>query len=180
MNLGLFVLRLVVGLLFIGHGSQKLFGWFGGAGLEGTAGLFESIGLRPGATHARLASGFECGGGILLVLGLLTPLAAMLLTAVMVAAIITVHYAKGLWNSNGGFEFNLVLIAALFALAGAGAGDWSLDHALPLHDANATWAITAAVLGVIGAVGAVSSGRRTPARSDRRRPRRGPTATSAT
>src|SRR4051794_10175758 len=129
MNLALLVLRLVVGLLFVGHGAQKLFGVFGGHGLKGTAGFFENIGLRPGSRHALGAGLAEFGGGALLALGLVTPLAAALITAVMLAAVLTVHAANGLWSTNNGFEYNLVLAAAAFALAGAGAGDWSLDHA---------------------------------------------------
>src|SRR5919198_3398418 len=137
MNLALLILRLVVGLLFVGHGSQKLFGIFGGHGLKGTAGIFETIGLRPGSRHALGAGLAEFAGGLLLALGLVTPLAAALIIAVMLAAVLTVHGANGLWSTNNGFEYNLVLVAAVFALAGAGAGNWSLDHALSLHVSGA-------------------------------------------
>ena len=107
----LLVLRLVVGLLFVGHGAQKLFGVFGGGGLEATAGMFDSIGLRPGWLHARAAGTAEFLGGALIALGLFTPFAAAALIAVMTAAMITVHARNGIWNTNQGYEFNLVLSA---------------------------------------------------------------------
>src|SRR5688500_18533491 len=95
MELGLLILRVVVGALFVGHGAPKLFGLFGGHGLSGTAGFFEQIGLRPSKLHAVGAGAAELTGGLLLALGLLTPLAAVLLTAVMTAAILTVHLRNG-------------------------------------------------------------------------------------
>ena len=102
MELGLLVIRVVVGLLFVGHGTQKLFGWFGGHGLAGTGGFFDSLGMRPGKQHAFLAGFAEAGGGLLLALGLLTPLASAALIAVMVVAILTVHAKNGIWNSQPG------------------------------------------------------------------------------
>ena len=159
MNLGLLVLRLVVGLLFVGHGAQKLFGAFGGHGLAGTAGFFESIGLRPGRLHATAAGLLELGGGLLLALGLLTPVAAAAFFAVMTAAVITVHWVKGLWNTGGGYEFNLVLAAAAFALAAVGPGAWSLDHALKISMHGAGWAVGTLLVGALGGLGAVLSGR---------------------
>jgi putative oxidoreductase len=159
MNLGLFVLRLVVGLLFAGHGAQKLFGIFGGHGLHGTAGFFEGIGLKPGRLHATAAGLIEFGGGILLALGLITPIASAALIAVMTAAVITVHFPKGVWVTDGGYEYNLVLAAAAFALSGIGAGSWSLDHAFSISMHSVGWALGALVVGVLGGVGAVLSGR---------------------
>jgi putative oxidoreductase len=150
MALGLLVLRIVVGALFVGHGAQKLFGFFGGHGLDGTGAFFESLGLRPGRMMALAAGLAELTGGALFALGLLTPLAATLLIAVMVTAIATVHGRNGVWVTNGGFEYNLVLAAVPFAVASIGAGKWSLDHVLGLHVAGAKWALTALVLGVIG------------------------------
>ena len=131
MDLALLVIRLVVGLLFVGHGAQKLFGIFGGGGLEGTAGMFDNIGLRPGWLHARAAGTAEFLGGALLALGLFTPFAAAVLIGVMTTAVITVHGPNGIWNSNQGYEFNLVLAAAVFALAGIGAGNgrWTTPSA---------------------------------------------------
>jgi putative oxidoreductase len=159
MDLALLVLRVVVGLLFVGHGAQKLFGAFGGGGLDGTAGMFDNIGLRPGWLHARAAGTAEFAGGALLALGLFTPFAAAALIAVMTAAVITVHVPNGIWNTNQGYEFNLVLAAVVFALAGIGAGSWSLDNAFGFDLHGAIWAIGALAVGVIGGAGAVLSGR---------------------
>jgi putative oxidoreductase len=159
MNLGLLILRLVVGLLFVGHGAQKLFGIWGGHGLKGTAGFFEQIGLKPGHIHASAAGLMEFGGGALLALGLFTPFASAALIAVMTAAVVTVHYAKGIWSTDGGYEYNLVLAAAAFAVAGIGAGAWSLDNAFSLSLHGVGWALGALVVGLLGGSGAVLSGR---------------------
>jgi putative oxidoreductase len=159
MELGLLVLRLVVGLGFAAHGAQKLFGAFGGHGIGGTAGFFEAIGLRPGKPHAWAAGSAELGGGLLIAAGLLTPLAAAALIAVMTAAVVTVHMANGFFVANNGFEYNLVLATVVFALAGIGAGEWSLDNALSLDIAGTGWAIAALAAGVAGGLGAVLSGR---------------------
>jgi putative oxidoreductase len=159
MNLGLIVLRVVAGLLFAGHGAQKLFGSFGGHGIRGTAGFFESLGLRPGRPHAVLAGGAELFGGLLLAFGLLTPLASALLIAVMTTAIITVHRKNGVWSSDGGYEYNLVLAAIAFAVTAVGPGAWSLDHALSLDLSGTDWALGALGAGLLGGIGAVVSGR---------------------
>jgi putative oxidoreductase len=159
MNLGLLVLRVVLGALFIGHGAQKLFGWFGGYGPSGTGSFFESLGLRPGRVMAIGAGIGEFAGGLLFALGLLTPLAAALLIAVMAVAVATVHWSKGLWVSDGGFEYNLVLVACAFALSAIGAGRWSLDRLLSLHDAGIGWALAALAAGLLGAILAIVAGR---------------------
>jgi putative oxidoreductase len=159
MNLGLLVLRLIVGLLFFGHGAQKLFGWFGGYGLEGTGGFFESMGFPHGKRQAALAGLSEAGGGLLLALGLLTPLATALITAVMVVAVSKVHFAKGVWNTEGGYEYNLVLVATAFALAAVGAGSWSLDNVLNLDVAGTGWALAALGAGILGGLGALGAAR---------------------
>ncbi len=159
MNLGLLILRLVVGLLFVGHGAQKLFGIWGGHGLKGTAGFFEQIGLKPGHIHAGAAGAMEFGGGALLALGLFTPFASAALIAVMTAAVITVHFTKGLWSTQGGYEYNLVLAAAAFALAAIGAGAWSLDHAFGFSLHGVLWGIGALAAGLLGGIGAVLSAR---------------------
>jgi putative oxidoreductase len=150
MKLGLAAVRVVVGLLFVGHGTQKLFGWFGGHGLEGTSGFFEQIGLKPGRKAAIAAGASEAGGGALLALGFLTPLASAALTGVMVQAIRTVHLEKGPWNQEGGYEYPLVLIAAAFAVADAGPGEWSLDHALGLNVKGPLVALAALGAGAAG------------------------------
>src|SRR5947208_14222066 len=111
MDIGRTALRFVVGPLFVGHGTQKLFGCFGGHGLEGTAGFFETLGLRPGKRHATAAGLAEAGGGALLALGALTPLATSVLSATMVTAVRKVHAKNGPWVTGGGYEYNLVLIA---------------------------------------------------------------------
>jgi len=159
MNLGLLILRLVVGGLLAGHGAQKLFGWFGGHGLEGTGGWFESVGLRPGRLLAVGAGGAELGGGVLVAVGLLTPLGAALISAVMVTAVITVHAKNGPWVTDNGYEYNLVIVAAVLALAGVGAGEWSLDNALSLDVAGTAWAIDALAAGIVGGIGALVTGK---------------------
>jgi putative oxidoreductase len=159
MDLALLTLRLVVGLLFVGHGAQKLFGVFGGGGLEGTSGMFDNIGLRPGWLHARAAGTGEFLGGALIALGLFTPFAAAALIGVMTAAIATVHAKNGIWNTNQGYEFNLTLIAVVFALAGVGAGAWSLDNAFGFDLHGTVWALAALAAGVIGGAASVISGR---------------------
>jgi putative oxidoreductase len=166
MNLGLLVVRVVVGLLFVGHGTQKLFGWFGGHGREGTGQFFDAIGLKPGRHHALAAGVTEALGGLMLALGLVTPLAAAGLTAVMGAAIWTAHRANGVWASNGGFEYNLVLAAIAFAITGVGAGAWSLDHVLSLDVDGTGWALAELAAGILGATAAVISGRLVASRSD--------------
>jgi putative oxidoreductase len=159
MDLGLLVLRVVVGLLLFGHGAQKLWGWFGGRGLEGAGAFMETLGLRPGRLHAMLGGLGEVVGGGLIALGLLTPLGSALVIAVMVTATIKAHWRNGLWAQNGGFEYPLTNIAIVFALAAVGAGDASLDAALDLDLAGAGWALAALGAGIVGGVGAVVLGR---------------------
>src|SRR4051794_11244240 len=110
MNTGLLVIRVVVGALMAGHGAQKLFGWFGGPGVTGATGAMEALGFRPARGMATIAGLAELVGGVLFAAGLLTPLAAALIIAVMGAAIASVHWRAGIWTSEGGYEYNLVLI----------------------------------------------------------------------
>src|SRR3954465_5535412 len=159
MDLALFVLRIVVGGLFAAHGAQKLFGAFGGHGIAGTGQFFEALGLRPGERHARVAGLSEFGGGLLLVLGLLTPLGAAAIIGVMTVAVLTVHAPKGWQNTEGGYEYNAVLAAVAFALAAAGPGGWSVDHAAGLNLEGAAWGIAALAAGVLGGIGALLSAR---------------------
>jgi putative oxidoreductase len=154
MRIGRLILRATVGGFFVGHGTQKLFGWFGGHGLEATAGAFEGMGLRPGKANAIAAGAAEAGGGALLVAGLATPLAASALTATMLTAIKTVHGKNGPWATNGGYEYNVVLIAAVLALAEVGPGSLSLDAALGRERAGSRWALAALVTGALGSLGA--------------------------
>ena len=130
MDLGRLLLRGVVGPLFVGHGTQKLFGWFGGHGIEGTGGFFENLGLRPGKRHATAAGWAEAGGGALLTLGAFTPLASLLISSTMVTAIRKVHGPKGPWVTEGGYEYNLALIAAMAMITETGPGRPSVDAAL--------------------------------------------------
>ena len=125
--LGLLVVRLVVGLLFVGHGAQKLFGWFGGYGPKGTGGWLESIGVKPGVAMAIVAGLMELVGGLLFAAGLLTPLAAVLIVMTMLVAIVKVHGQNGLWATANGYEYNLVLAAIAIGIALTGAGQFSLD-----------------------------------------------------
>lgn len=127
LNIGLLIIRLVIGLLFVGHGAQKLFGWFGGYGPKGTGGWFESIGIKPGVTMAILAGLAELIGGLLFALGFLTPLAGILIAGTMAMAIIKVHAPNGLWATANGYEFNLTLLAVAIGVALIGPGQYALD-----------------------------------------------------
>jgi putative oxidoreductase len=147
MRFGIALLRAVVGALFMGHGLQKLAGWFGGRGLAATAKGFESMGLRPGKLHATAAGVAETAGGALLLTGTATPLAAGMLTGTMTVAIRKVHFAKGVWVTQGGYEYNLVLLAALFAITAAGPGTAALDEG----HAGTGWAFAEFAAGLLGA-----------------------------
>ena len=140
MRIGALVIRAVVGPLFIGHGTQKLFGWFGGHGTEGTGGYFEKLGLQPGKRHAVAAGAAEALGGLLVTLGALTPVGATMISSTMVTAIRKVHGAKGPWVTDGGFEYNAVLIAAMAALVDSGPGPLSVDELLLPEAKGARWA----------------------------------------
>ncbi|GHA30300.1 DoxX family protein [Oceanisphaera arctica] len=124
------VLRVPVGLILAAHGAQKLFGWFGGYGLEGTGQWLASIGLEPGYLMALLAGGAEFFGGLALVLGLLTRPAALVSAFTMLVAIFAVHIGNGLFMSNNGYEYALALFAVTLALAVQGAGRFALDKVL--------------------------------------------------
>lgn len=125
---GAVALRIPVGVIFAAHGAQKLFGWFGGYGLQGTAGWLESIGLAPGMLMALLAGGAEFLGGLALIVGVLTRPAALALVIAMLVAIFKVHIANGLFMANNGYEFGLALLAASVALLISGAGRASVDE----------------------------------------------------
>ncbi|MFK7691201.1 DoxX family protein [Paenibacillus sp. HJGM_3] len=130
LSVGLLIIRIVIGLTFVGHGAQKLFGWFGGYGPKGTGGWMESIGIKPGVLMAVLAGLAELGGGLLFAAGFLTPLAAALIIGTMLVSIVKVHGKNGFWVTAGGIEYNTVLIAIALGVAFAGAGDYSLDQLL--------------------------------------------------
>jgi putative oxidoreductase len=152
MGVGKLILRAILGGFFFGHGMQKLAGWFGGAGPEGTAQTFEQIGLRPGRESALIAGASEAGGGSLLALGLFTPAAVSMLTGVMTNAIRHVHRQNGLWVTDGGVEYPVVILATLAALGDGGPGRFSLDESLGIRLRGPV--VTAVAMGA-GAAGAV-------------------------
>jgi putative oxidoreductase len=132
LSLGLFIARMVFGLLMAAHGAQKLFGWFGGYGLDGTGGFMESLGFRPGRRFAALAGAGEFTGGLLTALGLLGPVGPALMVAVMVVAIGSVHWKNGVFAAKNGVELPLLFAIAAVALALAGPGLYALDSAFGL------------------------------------------------
>ncbi|QNN51730.1 DoxX family protein [Nocardioides mesophilus] len=160
MNLTRLVARAVVGGLFVGHGTQKLAGWFGGPGLEGTTGMMESLEMNPPRRNALAAGVTETAGGALLVAGLATPLASAGLIGTMITAIRKVHWSSGPWATSGGYEYNLVLIASLLALAEERPGDLSLDAALGLDFTGVKWPLAALALGAAASEASVLLGRR--------------------
>jgi putative oxidoreductase len=123
-------LRVIAGITFAAHGAQKLFGWFGGYGLEATAGWMASIGLTPGMLMALLAGGAEFFGGLFLIIGLLVRPSAVVLAFTMVIAVVLVHLPHGFFMSNNGYEYALVLLAVSVALVIRGAGSLSVDNAI--------------------------------------------------
>src|SRR6059036_2502021 len=131
-DLGLLALRLTLGAVFLAHGAQKAFGAFGGPGFAGATGFIGSLGFRPARLWAGLAVGGELAAGFLFLLGLLTPLAGLLVVTTMAVAIAKVHGPKGFFVQNGGYVYNLVLSVAAVAVAAMGPGRYSLDHLLRL------------------------------------------------
>lgn len=155
MDTGLLLARLVFGTVMAAHGSQKLFGWFGGYGLAGTAGFFEGLGFRPGRTFAAVAGGTELVAGLMLAAGLLSPVAASLIVSVMIVAAVTVHWTGGLFAANNGIEVPLLYATGAAALALTGPGALSLDAALGFTP-YWTPAFTTAVL-VLGIAGGAAN-----------------------
>lgn len=129
-------LRLGAGVIFVAHGAQKLFGWFGGYGLEGTGAWMSSIGLEPGQLMAAAAGSAEFFGGLMLILGLLVRPAAAVLAITMLVAITVVHLGNGLFMSNNGYEFGLALLVVSIGLLLRGAGSFSVDNILQTHNAK--------------------------------------------
>jgi putative oxidoreductase len=153
MKIARFLLRVTMGGLFFGHGAQKLEGWFGGHGLEATANMFEQLGLRPGRRNAIAAGAAEAGGGAALALGFATPFGAAAVIGTMLTAIKRVHLKNGPWNTNQGYEFQLILICAAALLAELGPGSLSLDHLLGTEKSGAGWGLAALAMGAAGAYG---------------------------
>jgi putative oxidoreductase len=150
MHIGLFLIQITVGGLVFAHGAQKLLGWFGGFGIEGTAGYMESIGLRHGRLMAASAGVVELVGGGLVATGLFMPLGAALVGSAMLVAARTDHRGKGLWIFNYGSEHVLTNAAAVVGLAIAGPARWSLDSAIGWDVHGLAWGIGAAVLALLG------------------------------
>ncbi len=152
MEIGLLLLRLTVGLTLAAHGAQKLFGWFGGPGLEGTGQGLAALGFSPGKRHALMAGLVEAGGGLMLALGLLAPLAATIVFSVMLVAAVSVHVKQGFFITSGGYEYTLVLGLAGLTVAFTGPGALSLDALLGWTMKGGVWGAGAFVAGVAGAV----------------------------
>jgi putative oxidoreductase len=156
--MALLILRVVIGLLFVGHGAQKLFGWFGGHGLDGTADFFAGLGFVPGTLWALVAGLGEFLGGLGLALGLFTPVAAAAIIGVMLMAIIKVHWENGLWNQQGGFEYPLLnaVVASIIGLLPAGL--YSLDSLLNINYPMPTTFWISLVVAIAGVIVGLSSG----------------------
>lgn len=150
MNIGLLLLRLVVGLTLAVHGTQKLFGWFGGPGLDRAGQSMGNLGFVPGRRSALLAGLMETGGGLLLALGLMTPAAAAAIFAVMLVAGFSAHLKQGFFLQKGGYEYTLVLGLAALSIAFTGPGELSLDALFGLDLGGALWGLAALLVGLVG------------------------------
>jgi putative oxidoreductase len=153
MDAGLLILRIVVGVALLGHGTQKLFGWFGGHGRRDTGAFFELLGYRPGVLFAVIAGLSEAGGGTLLALGFLTPLAGAAIVGVMLNAASALR-GRGPWVTNGGWEYPVVLATVGASIALTGPGSASVDNALGL-DWSTGWGVAGVALGVGAALATI-------------------------
>ena len=149
MDFGLLVIRVVIGLLLIGHGTQKLFGWFRGGGLNGTSSYFRSLGYWPPRLMAGMAGGTEVFAGLSLTLGLATPLGAAALLGLMLNVAVAAHRGNGLWSAENGYEYPLVLATVATAIAFTGPGAASLDARLGIGDPTLESALFAVGLGLV-------------------------------
>jgi putative oxidoreductase len=165
MQIGRLAVRTVIGGLFVGHGTQKLLGAFGGPGLDGTARMMDSLGLHPPKVNALAVGVSETAGGALFAAGAATPLAAAALTGTMLTAIRTVHLKNGPWVTKGGYEYNLVLIAAVLGIVDGGPGGLSVDRALGWQDTGLGWTLAAGLLGAVASEAVLRIGRRNAART---------------
>ncbi len=165
--LGLLILRLVIGLTLAAHGAQKLFGWFGGSGMDGWTQMVQNLRIRPARPWARVAALAEFGGGLLVALGLLSPLGSLAIAGSMLVAIATVHVAKGFFVTKGGYEFNLTILAAVFAVALTGPGIYSVDNALGIHLLEPITLLAGSIALIVGV--AITLGTRAPVEAAQRK-----------
>ena len=166
--LGLLVLRLVLGLILVGHGAQKLFGWWGGSGMTGWTGAMTRMRIRPVVPWAWMSALAEFVGGLLVAIGFLNPLGSFAIAGSMLVAIALVHWPKGFWTTKGGYEFNLLIIAAAATVAIAGPGAYSLDTVLGIHLPEPVLLIVG-TLATLAGVG-VAVGTRAPAEATKPQP----------
>jgi putative oxidoreductase len=162
MAYGLLLLRVVLGSIMAAHGAQKLFGWWGGPGMSGTAGMCSSLAYRSPFLMACGLALAEFGGGLSLATGFLTPLGALAVTVVMLNAVYLIHWPKGFFTGNGGYEFNLLIAASAIALVATGPGRFSIDRAIGWDD-NITgpwWALGVAAVAIVVAFLTLTAGRR--------------------
>ena len=155
LDIALLVMRIVLGMVFIFHGGQKLFGWFGGQGTAGLAGMLSQQGVAYAGLLSRVAALSEFGGGVLILVGLFTPLAAALIISTMLVAIVAIHFKNGFSNMEQGYEYNLSLIGLALPLLLVGPGAISVDHglgyAMPLNQLP-VWSVVFLVLVMLGGV----------------------------
>jgi putative oxidoreductase len=160
-DVGILIVRLAVGLTFAAHGAQKVFGWWAGPGFTGWTGAMTRMGLRPAPLWAALSAGVELIGGLLVVVGFLTPIASALVVAQSLYIVLRVHLPKGFWNKNGGIEFPLQLLAGALLIAVGGPGAIAIDDALGL-DLGIWWRAAFLVVAVLGALATMAIPRPAP------------------
>lgn len=160
-DVGLLALRVTLGLLLAAHGAQKLFGWFGGSRLSGTAHFLGSLGVRPPKLWAAVVGFAEFGGGLLTATGLLGPVGPALIVAVMVTAMVLVHAQHGFWNSAGGVEFPALIALTAGAMALTGPGRYAVDRALALNLHEPAIVVATLFVALVGAALCVATARRT-------------------
>lgn len=163
MDIGLLLLRLAVGLTLAAHGTQKLFGWFGGPGLSTTGQFFTVLGFPPGRRHALMAALGEVSSGVLLAAGLATPAAAAVIVSVMLVAAVTAHSGRGFFAQKGGYEYAFVLAVVAQTLAFTGPGSLSIDALVGFSRSGIPWGIAALLAGLVGGGTALLEWRKTPA-----------------
>jgi putative oxidoreductase len=156
-SLGLLILRLVVGLTMAAHGAQKVFGWWGGPGMNGWTQAVIRLRIRPATAWAWIAALSELGGGLLFAIGLLSPLGSLAIAGTMLVAIATVHWVNGFWNGKRGYEFNLALLASAVAVALTGPGAYSADQAMGIHLPEPITLIVGTIALIAGVAGTLAS-----------------------